>query len=428
MKKYTEMNEAELRSELAELKTALDSFKGKNLKLNMARGKPCKEQLDLTSAMMDILNSKSDFRSENGTDCRNYGDMSGIIEAKRLFGEYMGVSTDEIMIAGSSSLDLIYNTIVRALLKGTCDSDKPWIKYPEIKFICPVPGYDRHFKICEFFDIKMINVPLREDGPDMDEVERLVASDDTIKGMWSVPKYSNPLGKTYSDETVRRLARMKTAAKDFRIFWDNAYAVHVVYKENTLLNLLDECKKAGNPNRAYMFGSTSKITFAGSGVTFFAASKENMERYLKQASVQTIGWDKLNMLRHVRYFKDFNGIKEHMAEQAEVMKEHFDEVINRLESEITPRAAGNFVKPDGGYFITFLAEPGCATRIIDICKECGVTLTPAGAMHPYHRDPEDRYIRIAPTSPTVAELRAAMEIFCLAIRYAYIEKKLGNAA
>jgi DNA-binding transcriptional MocR family regulator len=419
------MDKEELKRELAELKTALDSFKGKNLKLNMARGKPCTEQLDLTTPMMDVLTSKSDLRADNGTDCRNYGDMSGISDAKKLFGEYMGVSTDEIMIGGSSSLDLMYNAIVRALLKGTCDSDKPWIEYPKIKFICPVPGYDRHFAICEFFGIEMVNVPLYEDGPDMDEVERIAASDECVKGMWNVPKYSNPLGKTYSDETVRRLANMKTAAKDFRIFWDNAYAVHVVYKENKLLNLLDECKKAGNPNRAYMYGSTSKITFPGSGVTFFAASEENMKDCLAQAKVQTIGWDKLNMLRHVRYFKDFDGIKAHMEEQAEVMRAHFDEVINQLESEITPRGAGSFVKPDGGYFITFIAEPGCATRIIEICKECGVTLTPAGAMHPYHKDPDDKYIRIAPTSPTVDELRAAMEIFCLAIRYAYVEKKLA---
>ena len=305
--KYSQMDREALLCEKSKLTAKYEDYKSKGLKLNMARGKPGAEQLAISMPMLDVLNSSSDCRADDGTDCRNYGELSGISDAKKLFSEYMGVAADEIIVVGSTSLTFMYDCLARAMLTGVVGSEKPWGKYEKIKFICPVPGYDRHFSICEFLGIEMINVPLTEWGPDMDMIEKLVASDETIKGMWCVPKYTNPLGGVYSDEAVRRIASMKTKAGDFRVFWDNAYAVHKVYKDVPLLNLLDECKKAGNPDRAYMFGSTSKITFPGAGVGFFAASKANIAFTLKQMGSQAIGYDKMNMLRHVRFFKDYNG-------------------------------------------------------------------------------------------------------------------------
>ena len=424
--KYSQMDREALLCEKSKLTAQYEDYKSKGLKLNMARGKPGAEQLAISMPMLDVLNSSSDCRADDGTDCRNYGELSGISDAKKLFSEYMGVAADEIIVVGSTSLTFMYDCLARAMLTGVVGSEKPWGKYEKIKFICPVPGYDRHFSICEFLGIEMINVPLTEWGPDMDMIEKLVASDETIKGMWCVPKYTNPLGGVYSDEAVRRIASMETKAADFRVFWDNAYAVHKVYKDVPLLNLLDECKKAGNPDRAYMFGSTSKITFPGAGVGFFAASKENIDFTLKQMGSQAIGYDKMNMLRHVRFFKDYNGILEIMEKHAAILRPRFDAVLNTLDEELSEPAVGSWVKPDGGYFITYIAEKNCAKRIVALCKEAGVTLTGAGATHPYHKDPDDSYIRIAPSFPSADELALAMKIFCVSAKLAMTEKLLAQ--
>lgn len=423
MKRYQGMSEGELNTELGILQRAYDDFKMRGLSLNMARGKPGDEQLAIAMPMLDVLNSSSDCRAIGCVDCRNYGEIAGIADAKKLFAEYMGVATDEIFIGGSSSLTMMYDTVARALLKGVLDSDRSWGSYEKIKFLCPVPGYDRHFTICEFLGIEMINVPLREDGPDMDVVEEF-AKDKTVKGMWCVPKYTNPMGTVYSDECVRRLAAMP-AAKDFRVFWDNAYAVHHVYNNIPLLNLLDQCKKAGNPNRAFMFGSTSKITFPGAGVAFFASSKANIDFAIRQLSVQTIGADKINMLRHSRYFKNMDGIRAIMSKHAAILRSRFNSVLSALETELAPSGAATYVKPQGGYFICCKVENGCAKRVVALCKEAGVTLTGAGATHPYGKDPEDAYIRIAPSYPAPAELDMAMDVFCVAARLAAVEKILG---
>ena len=429
MKPYSAWLKDELSPEKESLQSAFNEYKAKGLSLNMARGKPGKEQLALSMPMLDIINSSSSCMASDGVDCRNYGELTGILDAKKLFGEYLGVSTDEIMIAGSTSLTFMYDCIARAMLTGVLGSERPWVKEEKVKFLCPVPGYDRHFAICQFLGIEMINIPTKLDpdnplanGPDMDMVEKLVSNDPLIKGMWCVPKFSNPLGITYSDNTMRRLAALKSAAKDFRIFCDNAYAMHLVYRDTPLLNLLDACKKAGNPNMVYMFGSTNKITFPGAGVAFFAASKENIAFKEKQLSMQAIGWDKLNMLRHVLFLKDVPGIKAQMQKHADILRPKFDAVLKKLETELSGRGSGEWVKPDGGYFITFIAEKGCAKRIIALCKEAGVIMTNAGATHPYGNDPEDRYIRIAPSFPSFTELETAMEVFCTAAKLATVER------
>lgn len=424
MKSYQQMNREELISEKQRLDGALADYRAKGLKLNMARGKPGAEQLALTMPMLDVLTSESDCMAEGGIDCRNYGELTGIPEAKRLFGEMLGVGVDEIIVQGSASLTMMYDCLARAMLTGVLGSDKPWGKYDKVKFLCPVPGYDRHFTICEFLGIEMINVPLTEWGPDVDLIEKLVADDETVKGMWCVPKYTNPLGGTYSDEAVRRLAALRPKAKDFRIFWDNAYSMHYIYKDTHLLNLLDECKKAGNPNMVYMFGSTSKITFPGAGVAFMGASKENIDFTVKQLGAQAIGWDKMNMLRHVRFLKDIDGIRAQMDKHAAIMRPRFDAVLDALDKNLLGLGVGGWVKPDGGYFVTYIAEPGCAKRTVALCKETGVVMTGAGATHPYGKDPDDSYIRIAPSYPSSAELKVAMEVFCIAVRLATVEKLL----
>lgn len=426
MKSYKQMNREELLAEKAAMEKAFAEYKAKGLKLNMARGKPGADQLDLSMPMLDVLNSKSDcITEESRIDCRNYGELAGIPEARKLFGDYMGVAPEETIVVGSSSLTFMYDCMARAMLKGVLGSKKPWGKYDKVKFLCPVPGYDRHFTICEFLGIEMINIPLTEWGPDMDLVEKLVAEDETIKGMWCVPKYTNPLGGTYSDEAVKRIAALKPKAEDFRIFWDNAYNVHYIYEDTRLLNILDECKKAGNPNMVYMFGSTSKITLPGAGVAFFGASKDNVEFTLKQLNAQSISWDKMNMLRHVRFFKNADGIREMMKKHAAILEPKFDAVLNALDKELGGRDAGSWVKPTGGYFVTYIAEHGCAKRIVGLCKEAGVVMTNAGATHPYGKDPDDSYIRIAPSFPTPEELALAMEIFCVSVRLATVEKLLG---
>jgi DNA-binding transcriptional MocR family regulator len=312
------------------------------------------------------------------------------------------------------------------MLTGVLGSDRPWVREEKVKFLCPVPGYDRHFAICQFLGIEMISVPTNDEGPDMDMIEKLVSGDPLIKGMWCVPKFSNPLGTVYSDRTIRRLAGLRPAAKDFRVFCDNAYAMHQVYRDPPILNVLEAFKAAGNPHMVYLFGSTNKITFPGAGVAFFAASKENIAFKEKQLSMQAIGWDKLNMLRHVLFLKDLDGIRGQMQKHADILRPKFDAVITKLESELTGLGAGAWVKPDGGYFITFIAEAGCAKRVVALCKEAGVIMTNAGATHPYGNDPEDRYIRIAPSFPSSADLAAAMEVFCAAAKLAAVERALAS--
>ncbi len=425
MKQYQDMTRDELLAQKDQLTQTYSQLQAQGLKLNMARGKPGADQLELSAPMLDTLNSKSDCHDKSGLDCRNYGELLGTPEARELFAAYMGVTPEETIVVGSASLTFMYDCMARAMLMGVLGGDKPWGKYEKVKFLCPVPGYDRHFTICEALGIEMINIPLTEWGPDMDLVEKLVAEDDTVKGMWCVPKYTNPLGGSYSDEAVRRLAALKPAAKDFRIFWDNAYAVHYVYEDTPVLNLLEECKKAGNPNMAYMFGSTSKITFPGAGVAFFAASKENVDFFAQQLNAQSISWDKMNMLRHVRFFKDVAGIKAQMDKHAAILRPKFDAVLTTLESELGQAGVGSWVKPKGGYFVTYISMPGCAKRIVALCKEAGVVLTGAGATHPYHKDPDDSYIRLAPSFPAPAELAQAMEVFCVAAKLAAVEKLLG---
>jgi DNA-binding transcriptional MocR family regulator len=418
------MSGGELEREKESLSAAFNAYKTKGFSLNMARGKPGKEQLDLSVPMLGVLNSSADCIAEGGVDCRNYGELTGIADAKKLFAEYFCVSTEEIIVVGSTSLTFMYDCLARAMLTGVLGSEKPWIQEGKIKFLCPVPGYDRHFSICQFLGIEMINIPTSPEGPDMDMIEKLVSDDPLIKGMWCVPKFSNPLGITYSDKTIRRLAALKPAAKDFRVFCDNAYAMHEVYRDLPLLNPLAACKEAGNPNMIYMFGSTNKITFPGAGVGFFAASKENIAFTTKQLSMQAIGWDKLNMLRHARFLKSVDNIHALMRKHAEILRPKFDAVLQKLESDLAGRGAGEWVKPDGGYFLTFIAETGCAKRVIALCKEAGVIMTDAGATHPYGNDPEDRYIRIAPSFPSLSELDTAMDVFCCAAKLATVERTL----
>ena len=423
---YKEMNKEQLAAKKAELEKKYEEFKAKDLKLDMSRGKPAPEQLNLSLDML-LHCLDGDYMSSNGIDCRNYGVLDGIPEAKQLFMEMLNVSADEVIVGGNSSLELMYDTIIRALQLGVYGGDKPWGKCDRVKFLCPVPGYDRHFAICESLGIEMITVDYKEDGPDMDVVEKLVAEDDEIKGIWCVPMYSNPTGITYSDEVVRRFANLKPKAKDFRIFWDNAYCVHHLSEDHdTLLNIIEECKKAGNPDMVLQFTSTSKISFPGGGLAVIVASKNNIDFIKNQMTVQTIGFDKLNQLRHCKYFKDFDGIKKHMRHHAAIIQPKFNVVLYMLDKEIAPLGIGKWKSPKGGYFISFNAMEGCAKRIVGLCKEAGVVMTGAGATYPYGKDPHDSNIRIAPTFPTVDELRQAMEIFCTCVKLASVEKLLAE--
>ena len=377
---------------------------------------------------MDVLNSSSDLIGEDGVDCRNYGVLDGITEAKQLLADMMEVPKDNIVIFGNSSLNIMYDTIARAMTHGVLRST-PWAKLDKVKFLCPVPGYDRHFAITEHFGIEMINVPMTATGPDMDMVEKLVAEDEAIKGIWCVPKYSNPQGITYSDETVHRFATLKPAAKDFRIFWDNAYGIHHLYedKQDYLTEILMECKKAGNPDMVYKFSSTSKISFPGSGIAAIAASDANLKEIREMMKVQTIGHDKLNQLRHVRYFKDIHGMVEHMKKHADIMRPKFDAVLETLDRELGGLEIGSWIAPRGGYFISFDAMEGCAKAIVAKAKEAGLVMTGAGATFPYGKDPKDSNIRIAPSYPTPEELKTAAEIFVLSVKLVSIEKLLENA-
>ena len=423
MKSYSEFSKEELLQEKEKLEIEYKKYQDLGLKLTMARGIPNVDQLAFSMPMMDILKQDDDYICSDGTDARSYGCLFGIPEARQLFADYLDIKPEEIIVEGNASLSIMYDCMARAMLTGVLGSEKPWSAYDEVKFICPVPGYDRHFSICEFLGIKMIPVKLTEWGPDMDAIEELV-KDETVKGIWCVPKYTNPYGGCYSDEAVRRLASMKTAANDFRIFWDNAYAYHYVYKDVKVLNILEECKKAGNPNRPYIFGSTSKTTFPGAGVSFLGASEENIKFTQSQIKYESISWDKINMLRHVKFLKNLDGIKAMMDKHASILRPKFDAVLNGLEENLSGLGAGTWVKPDGGYFITYM-NPGCAKRIYALCKDAGVTLTDPGATHPYHNDPEDSYLRICPSYPSPEDLKKAISIFVVAAKLATVEKLLG---
>ena len=414
------------KEELLELKNGLEAqfteVKARGLKLDMSRGKPSAEQLNLSMGMMDVLNSSANLICEDGVDCRNYGGLDGITEAKQLLADMMEVPKDNVIIFGNSSLNVMYDTVARAMTHGVMGST-PWCRLDKVKFLCPVPGYDRHFAITEHFGIEMINVPMTPTGPDMDMVEKLVSEDPAIKGIWCVPKYSNPQGITYSDETVFRFANLKPAAEDFRIYWDNAYCVHHLYedKQDYLIEILSECKKAGNPDMVYKFSSTSKISFPGSGIAAIAASEANLKDIRDMLKFQTIGHDKVNQLRHVRFFKDVHGIVEHMKKHADIMRPKFEAVIEVLERELGGLGIGSWIKPLGGYFISFDAMEGCAKAIVAKAKEAGLVMTGAGATFPYGKDPHDSNIRIAPSLPPVEELVTATEIFCTAAKIAALE-------
>lgn len=426
MQKYQELSRDELEGLQRELLGRYEDFRQKGLRLNMSRGKPDGRQLDLSAGILDAVNSKTSCLASDGVDCRNYGDFDGIPECKAIICDMLGVSFDEVFICGNSSLSIMYDAIGKMMLHGVRPGAKPWCQCEKRKFLCPVPGYDRHFAITECFGFELIPVDMTPDGPDMDTVERLVASDPDIKGIWCVPKFSNPQGITYSDETVRRFARMKTAANDFIIMWDNAYTVHDLYPENPvkLLNILDECKKAGDPTRVMMFTSMSKISFAGAGIGAFACAPEMMDRMRKLLTIQTIGFDKLNMLRHARYFKDYNGLMKHMEKQAELLRPKFRTVLDTLEAHLGGKGIAEWIEPLGGYFVSLDVMEGCAKRVVQLCKDAGVALTSAGATYPLGNDPRDCNIRIAPTFPPIGELEQAMTLLCLAAELAAVEKLL----
>ena len=425
MQPYAEMSNEELQALRKQLSAQYKEYQGKDLRLDMSRGKPSVEQLDLSMGMMDVLSSNDDLTCEDGTDCRNYGVLTGIKEAKELIGDMMEVSPENIIIYGNSSLNVMFDTVSRSMTHGVMGST-PWCKLDKVKFLCPVPGYDRHFAITESFGIEMINIPMTVTGPDMDRVEELVNNDPAVKGIWCVPKYSNPQGITYSDETVRRFANLKPAAEDFRIFWDNAYCVHHLYddRQDEIPEILSECAKAGNPDMVFEFCSTSKISFPGSGISCIATSENNIKDIKKQMTIQTIGHDKLNQLRHVRFFKDIDGIKAHMRKHAVILRPKFEAVLDTLDRELGGLEIGTWVRPNGGYFISFEAMEGCAKAIVAKCKEAGVVMTGAGATYPYHNDPKDSNIRIAPSFPTTEDLAAAADLFVLCVKLVSVEKLL----
>lgn len=425
MASYQEMSKEQLLQEKAALEAEYAKIKEMGLSLDMSRGKPAAEQLDLSMGILDTVDAKSVVKSENGTDLRNYGVLDGIPEAKKLIGDMVGAKPENVIVYGNSSLNIMYDQIARAEIFGIC-GNTPWSKLDKVKFLCPVPGYDRHFAITEEFGIEMINIPMTEDGPDMDMVEQYVNNDAAVKGIWCVPKYSNPQGVVYSDETVRRFANLKPAAADFRIFWDNAYVVHHLYEDNQaqILNILDECEKAGNPDIVFQFCSTSKVSFPGAGIAAISASAANIADIKKKLTIQTIGHDKINQLRHVKFFKDQKGVQEHMMKQAAIIRPKFEMVEEMLTEEIASRGIGTWMHPLGGYFISFEALEGCAKKIVEKCKEAGVVLTGAGSPYPYKNDPKDSVIRIAPTYPSMDELKEAAKVFTVVVRLVSVDKLL----
>ncbi len=425
MTSYQEMSKEQLLQEKTALEAEYAKIKEMGLSLDMSRGKPAAEQLDLSMGILDTVDAKSVVKSENGTDLRNYGVLDGIPEAKKLIGDMVGAKPENVIVYGNSSLNIMYDQIARAEIFGIC-GNTPWSKLDKVKFLCPVPGYDRHFAITEEFGIEMINIPMTEDGPDMDMVEQYVNNDAAVKGIWCVPKYSNPQGVVYSDETVRRFANLKPAAADFRIFWDNAYVVHHLYEDNQaqILNILDECEKAGNPDIVFQFCSTSKVSFPGAGIAAISASAANIADIKKRLTIQTIGHDKINQLRHVKFFKDQKGVQEHMMKQAAIIRPKFEMVEEMFTEEIASRGIGTWMHPLGGYFISFEALEGCAKKIVEKCKEAGVVLTGAGSPYPYKKDPKDSVIRIAPTYPSMDELKEAVKVFTVVVRLVSVDKLL----
>lgn len=424
---YNDMSKEELLALKESLNKEYAEAKAKGLALDMSRGKPSAKQLDVSLGLLDTINSSSDLKALDGTDCRNYGVLDGIPEAKKLMADMMGTTPDHVIVYGNASLNIMYDQISRAYTHGIL-GNTPWCKLDKVKFLCPVPGYDRHFAITERFGIEMINIPMSESGPDMGMVEEYVSKDASVKGIWCVPKYSNPQGYTYSEETVKRMAALKPAAEDFRIFWDNAYVIHDLYDDNKdeIADIISECEKAGNPDMVFEFASTSKVSFPGSGIAALATSANNIADIKKQLTIQTIGHDKLNQLRHVRFFKDINGLKEHMRKHAEFMRPKFEAIESVLEEELGGLGIGSWTEPKGGYFISFEAMDGCAKAIVAKCKEAGVKLTGAGATFPYGKDPKDSNIRIAPSFPTPEEMKQAADLFVLCVKLVSVEKLLEN--
>lgn len=420
---YLEMNKNELETEYEKVKSLYSEMCARGLKLDMARGKPGKDQMDLSSALFDSVGNDTGFLSENGIDCRNYGGLDGLSELKKIFSEILDMPWEQIIVGGNSSLNMMFDTVAQGMTHGF--GEGPWIKNDKVKFLCPVPGYDRHFAICEYFGIEMINIPMTENGPDMDLVEELV-KDEAVKGMWCVPKYSNPDGIVYSEETVDRLAKMETAANDFRIMYDNAYAIHALYGEAIhLSNIYEKCVKYGHPDRVIKFASTSKITFPGAGIAAEASSPMNIAMLKKRMGFQTIGPDKLNQLRHARVFPDIDAVKEHMRRHAAVLRPKFETVLGVLDTQLDGLGIARWTRPQGGYFISMYALDGCAKRIVKLCRDAGLVLTGAGATYPYGNDPHDSNIRIAPSYPTCDELKTASELLCIVTRLVSLEKLIG---
>ncbi len=423
MPQLASLSADDLRSYHAQVRERYDAFAKRGVKLNLTRGKPSSAQLDLCNELL-TLPGKGDYTSGN-IDCRNYGELAGLPELRALLAPVFGVTADRLVVGENASLSIMHDSVVFSMLKGTCDSERPWSKESRVAFLCPVPGYDRHFSICQEFGIEMIQVPLVDGGPDMDEVEKLVAADPQIKGIWCVPKYSNPTGTVYSNETIERLAKMKTAARDFRIFWDNAYAVHHLTAERIEIASIDEaCARHGNPNRTFIFGSTSKVTFAGAGVGLFAGSKDNVAWYVKRIEKRTIGGDKLNQLRHVRLLKNTEGIAELMDRHRAILAPKFEKVLEIFGEQLGNTGVASWTTPKGGYFITLDVMDGCAKQVVKLAKEAGVELTPAGATHPLGNDPHDRTIRIAPSFPDLAEVSQAAEGVVLSVLVAATERLL----
>lgn len=425
--KYSLMSNEQLLAEKAVLEKKYSEFQKAGLEINMTRGKPCVEQLDLAEGMLKKVSGNEDCFTEKGFDCRNYGLVDGLDDAKKMFAPIIGVPWNQIIVGGNSSLNLMYDAMARCMLYGVAGGNGPWVKQEKVKFLCPVPGYDRHFAICESLGIEMVNVPLLENGPDMDVVEELI-KDETVKGIWCTPKYSNPTGTTYSDEVVVRLANLKPASKDFRIFWDNAYAVHDLYedKKDSLIDILPECEKAGNPNLVFIFASTSKISYPGSGVSCLGASAENIEFIKKIMQMQTIGHDKMNMLRHVKFFGNADGINAFMKKHAAILRPKFEKCLEKLEEGLAESGAASWTKPLGGYFISLDVPEGCAKETVELAKNAGVVLTDAGATFPYHKDPSDRNIRIAPSFPPIDELEKGMEVLCVCVKLCAVNKLLSK--
>lgn len=428
---YNKMSKEELLSELENLSKSYEEYKKLNLELNMARGKPSLEQLDLSKDLFNTIDiNEKDYYIDKDSkiDVRNYGCLDGLPAAKNIIASMLSSNIENTIVLGNSSLNVMYDQIARGYIKGYM-GNKPWSKYDKIKWLCPVPGYDRHFSITEHFGMEMINIPIREDGPDMDMIEEYI-KDETVKGIWCVPKYSNPLGTTYSDEVVKRFSMLKPKAKDFRIFWDNAYCIHELYdeeeKQDKLLNIMEECKKNGTEDNVFIFASTSKITFPGSGISGIVASENNIKDILSSMTIQTIGHDKINQLRHIKFLKDFDGLKNHMKKHAAILRPKFTIVLDTLKKELDGKGCGSYTTPKGGYFITFKSNDNLAKKIVERAKKVGLILTDAGSTFPYKDDPTDSYIRIAPSFPSYEDLKIAIKIFTICVKLETIKSYFNN--